>query len=251
MANFPDESEIVLCTVSKVQYHSVFVSLDEYGKRQGMLHISEVAPGRIRNIKDYVKDGKVIVCKVLKVDEKKGHVDVSLRRVSEAQRREKLELLKQQQKAEKIVDFVAKEAKLKVEKLHADITKATDSYDTLYDAFNAVVAGELNIEDLGLGVKATKLLDETIRQRITPPEVEIKAKVSFECHESNGVEIIKKVLVEAEKVDTEHVGLHYLGAGVFALNIQGSEWDDVEASFEKIESLFDSVKNCKITIARV
>jgi translation initiation factor 2 subunit 1 len=248
---FPDESEIVLCTVSRVHFHSVFVSLDEYGKRQGMLHISEVAPGRIRNIKDYVKDGKVIVCKVLKVDEKRGHIDVSLRRVSEAQRREKLDSLKQQQKAEKIIDFVAKEAKLKVEKLHADITKATSSFDTLYDAFNAVVAGELNIEDLALGVKATKLLDETIRQRITPPEVEIKAKISCECHESNGVEIIKDVLVKAGKVDTEHVTLHYLGAGAFALIIQGSEWEEVEANFGKIEKILDSATSCKIEIARV
>jgi len=251
MANFPDESEVVLCTVSKVQFHSVFVVLDEYDKLQAMLHISEVAPGRIRNIKDYVKEGKVIVCKVLKVDEKKGHVDVSLRRVSEAQRREKLDLLKQQQKADKIVDFVAKEAKLKPDKLHADIRKATESYDTLYDAFNAVVAGELNIEDLGLGVKATKVLDETIRLRITPPEVEIKAKISFECHESNGVEIIKKVLSQAESFDAEHISFHYLGAGAFGLRINGSDWDDVETSFDKIESLFESTKNCKITIARV
>jgi translation initiation factor 2 subunit 1 len=248
--NFPSESEVVLCTVSKVQYHSVFVTLNEYGTLQAMLHISEVAPGRIRNIKDYVKEGKVIVCKVLRVDAKKAHVDVSLRRVSEAQRREKLELQKQQQKADKIVDFVAKEAKLKEEKLHADIRKATESFPTLYDAFNAVVAGELDIETLGLGVKATKLLDETIRQRITPPEVEIKAKVSLECHASNGVTLIKDVLEKVVAVDTEHISVHYLGAGSFALRINGNEWEVVEESFEKIESLFESAKACKITVVR-
>ena len=54
---FPEESELVLCTVTSVQYHSVFVDIDEYGK-SGLIHISEVSPGRIRNIRDFVKEGK-------------------------------------------------------------------------------------------------------------------------------------------------------------------------------------------------
>ena len=61
---YPEEEELVLCTVTNVQHHSVFVNIDEYNL-SGMIHISEVSPGRIRNIRDYVKEGKVIVCKVL------------------------------------------------------------------------------------------------------------------------------------------------------------------------------------------
>ncbi|MEK6948847.1 MAG: S1 RNA-binding domain-containing protein, partial [Nanoarchaeota archaeon] len=53
---FPQEDELVLCTVTKVEFHSVFVTLDEYGKG-GMIHISEVSPGRIRNIRDFVREG--------------------------------------------------------------------------------------------------------------------------------------------------------------------------------------------------
>ncbi len=29
--DFPEEDELVLCTVNNIQYHSVFVKLDEYG----------------------------------------------------------------------------------------------------------------------------------------------------------------------------------------------------------------------------
>ena len=86
---FPEESELVMCTVSNIQYHSVFADLDEYG-RQGMIHISEISPGRIRNIRDYVKEGKKIVCKVLRVNSERGHIDLSLRRVNEAQRKNKI-----------------------------------------------------------------------------------------------------------------------------------------------------------------
>ena len=52
--DFPEEGELVICTVTKVQSHSVFVRLDEFDKG-GMIHISEVSPGRIRNIRDFVR----------------------------------------------------------------------------------------------------------------------------------------------------------------------------------------------------
>ncbi len=52
---FPKESEIVICTVTNIQYNSVFVKLDEYKNLQGMIHISEISPGRIRNLRDFVK----------------------------------------------------------------------------------------------------------------------------------------------------------------------------------------------------
>jgi len=57
---FPERDEFVLCTVTNIQFHSVFVDLDEYVK-PGMIHISEISPGRIRNIRDFVKEGKKVV----------------------------------------------------------------------------------------------------------------------------------------------------------------------------------------------
>ena len=59
---FPEEEELVLCTVLSVYHHSVFVKLDEYDKK-GLIHISEVSPGRIRNIRDYVVEGKKLYVK--------------------------------------------------------------------------------------------------------------------------------------------------------------------------------------------
>ena len=93
---FPNEGDILFCTITKVQYNSVFVTLDEYENKSGMIHISEISPGRIRNIRDYVKEGKVIICKVLRVKKDRGHIDLSLRRVNESQRREKVEARKQE-----------------------------------------------------------------------------------------------------------------------------------------------------------
>ena len=64
---FPEEGEIVLCTVIKIMGTTVFVHLDDYN-REGVVSTSEVAPGRIRNIRDYVTINKKIVCKILRID---------------------------------------------------------------------------------------------------------------------------------------------------------------------------------------
>ena len=84
----PEESELVMSTVTKIQYNAIFVNLDEYDKT-GMIHISEISPGRIRNIRDFVREGKKIVCVVLRVNQERGYIDLSLRRVGEGQRRKK------------------------------------------------------------------------------------------------------------------------------------------------------------------
>jgi len=88
----PQEDEIVLCKVARIEFTSVFVELLEY-KHTGLVHISEIAPGRIRNIRDYVSVGRQIVCLILRVDSRTNNISLSLRRVNTHQRTEKLEQL--------------------------------------------------------------------------------------------------------------------------------------------------------------
>ena len=84
-----------------------FVSLDEYSGREGFIHVSEIATGWVKYIRDYVKEGQKIVCKVIEVDRSKGHVNLSLKQVNDHQRREKIQLWKNENKARKLLDILA------------------------------------------------------------------------------------------------------------------------------------------------
>ena len=235
------ESEIVLCTVSKINYHSVFVTLNEYSNKSGMLHISEISPGRIRNIKDFVKEDKVIVCKVLKVDEKKGHIDVSLRRVNENQRRDKIDTLKQEQKADKIIEFVAKETKVDSKKIYDGLNQIVSSkFDHMHQAFNAVVVDEFDLSEVNLDKKVLSVLEETIRTRISPPEVIIKAKLHLESYEQDGIEQIKKLLQSFADMDTEIISIHYLGGGSHQIELTGDEYEPLEKLFTSMKEALDA-----------
>src|SRR3989344_570630 len=113
----PEVGDTVICTVNKILYHSVFVSIDDYENLEGMIHISEIAPGRIRNLRDYVVEGKKIVCSVLNINPQ-GNIDLSLRRVNTAQMVNKLKDYKQEEKAEKLLEQIGKEFKMNISKVY-------------------------------------------------------------------------------------------------------------------------------------
>lgn len=225
---FPEESDLVLCTVTSVQYHSVFVDLDEYGK-SGMIHISEVSPGRIRNIRDFVKEGKKIVCKALRINEEKGYIDLSLRRVNESEKRRKIDDMKKEQNAEKIIEIAAKKTGIKTEQLYNEISeKIAKNYPSLHEFFEAAVQDEKILDSLDIDKNHLKFLDETIRQRIKASEVEIVGNLKITTYAQNGIEIIKESLKKAEDAAEGKIGINYLGSGMYRFMVKAPDYKEAE-----------------------
>lgn len=234
---FPEEDELVLCTVTAVQFHSVFVKLDEYNNRSGLVHISEIAPGRIRNIRDYVVEGKKIVCKVLRIDKEKGHIDLSLRRVNEAQKRTKLNQIKQEQLAERIIELIAKENKQVPAKLYDQIAeKLLEKQDSLFSAFEDVSRDLLDLSNI-FDAKLAKQITDLVKQRITPPEVEVGGEIMLSSYDPDGVELIKEALKEAESGSDGPV-IKYKGTGAYSIWVKSEDYKSAEKILKKaIESL--------------
>lgn len=224
----PQEGDLVVCTVSKIQHHSVFVNLDHYGK-SAILHISEVSPGRIRNLRDYVQEGKVIVCKTLAINPTRGHIDVSLRRVNDNQRIKLINKIKKEKNAEKVVEFFCEEKKLDVKKTYQSIyDKLSGDYEFLHEAFTDFVKGDFTLPKFGFKPADEKLLVELIEQRIKPPQVELTGKFKIVSFANDGVEIIKKTLIEAGKVDKDHLVITYNGGGNYNYRIVTEHFKQAE-----------------------
>lgn len=225
---FPEDGELVLCTVTSVQFHSVFVDIDEYGK-SGMIHISEVSPGRIRNIRDFVKEGKKIVCKVLRINEEKGHIDLSLRRVNESEKRRKIDDIKKEQDSEKIVEMAAGKIGIKTEQLFREISeKIAKDYASLHEFFEAAVKDESLLETLGIDKKHLKVIEETIKQRIKPAEVSITGKLKITTYAPDGIDIIKESLKKAEDAAKGKININYLGSGLYRFMIKAPDYKEAE-----------------------
>ena len=102
---WPDEGELIVGTVYKVLNYGAFAKLEEYQGKEAFIHISEVSSGWVKNIRDHVRENQKIVCRVLRVNPKKGHVDASLKRIREDQRTKKIQHWKIEQKAEKFLEL--------------------------------------------------------------------------------------------------------------------------------------------------
>jgi len=228
---FPEEDELVLCTVTNIFHHGVFVNVEEYGK-SGMIHISEVSPGRIRNIRDFVKESKKIVCKVLRIDRERGHIDLSLRRVNERQKKEKINEIKQEQKAEKIIEFAAKKFDKDPKKLYDEVSsKVFEKYGLLHLCFEDVVKGSISLEKIGIDKKTADFLTEAVKERMKPIEVFVEGKLSLKSYSPDGVDIIKNALSKA--LDKDKVTMLYEGAGKYQIKVRANEYKDAEEILEK------------------
>jgi len=223
---FPDEGDLVMCTVNNIQHNSIFVNIHEYN-RQGMITISEIAPGRIRNIRDYVIEGKVVVCKVLSVNQERGYIDLSLRRVSEGQRREKTDEIKQEMKAEKIIEMTAHVLGIPVIDLYnklADIL--LKQYIYIYQAFDDIISGALELKSI-VDAKTAETLEKSIREKIKPKEIVVAGDLTISSWEENGIETIKTALLNAHK-NSLNTKITYLGGGKYRILVKGVEYKAVE-----------------------
>src|SRR3989344_5310154 len=162
----PEESEIVVCTIKKILPNSVFVDLDEYENKEGLIHISEISPGRIRNIRDFVKEGKKIVCKILSVNKEKNHIDLSLRRVNQAQRINKNNEYKQEQKSEKILEVVGKQNNIDIKEIYSKIgNKIVEEFGSLNECFQELIKNDTILKPLKLDSKLeSSLIKETLKK---------------------------------------------------------------------------------------
>ena len=79
------KGRIIRGTVTGIESYGVFVSCDDY--YTGLIHISEISHGFVKNINDFVKIGDLIFVEVLDVDEELGHLKLSIKNI-EYKRRE-------------------------------------------------------------------------------------------------------------------------------------------------------------------
>ncbi|HLD79915.1 MAG TPA: S1 RNA-binding domain-containing protein [Candidatus Nanoarchaeia archaeon] len=234
----PEEEEIVFCKVTKIFPNSVFVELLEYGE-QGLVHISEIAPGRIRNLRDYVSEGRQIVCKVLRIDRQKGHIDLSLRRVNSHQRAAKLEEIKQEAKAETLVQQLAKRLQIPPEGFYQKITEHVfKEYSYLYLYFKDVASGSADLEKQGLENRIATELTSAIMDKFKPPKVVLKGEMTLHTYVSEGIEKIKSTLLSIEKISST-IRISYLGGGRFQLIIEDVDYKPAEQSLKKVQDLLD------------
>jgi len=233
--NIPDKGELVVCTVVKAKGFGAFVKLEEYPDTEGFIHIKEVAPGWVKNIRNHVKEGQKIVCKVMDVDSSKGYIDLSLKRVNEHQRREKIQQWKNERKAEKLFQMVADKIGKSSDECFEEFGKElVKKYGSLYEAFEEVAYDNDALVKDGFSGEWIDAFMEVARENIIIPFVTITGYVEIFSPERNGVEHIREALKKIEKKDEEvTVTVKYVSAPIYRIDVTAPDYKTAEKELKE------------------
>ncbi|EAC8458980.1 general stress protein 13 [Listeria monocytogenes] len=74
--------DVVSGKVAGIQSYGAFVALDN--STQGLVHISEITHGFVKDIHDFLEVGQEVKVKILDIDEEKNKISLSIRATEEA-----------------------------------------------------------------------------------------------------------------------------------------------------------------------
>lgn len=244
---YPELDEYVLATVKKIMPYGAFCGLDEYPKHDGFLHISQVSSGWIRNIREHLREGQKVVVKVTNIARDKQQIDLSLKQVSESDKKRKLESYKAERKARKLIEVALVKAGLKPEQAEDDVVMPlTADHGSAAAGLEALHEGELKTK---LPPALVASLKELVDKEFVPKSVRVRAQLKLVFYDSNGVEALKKTLSEIESKFSEKslkVAVTYLGAPNYFVDLEADDYKRAEKQLDKISAFLDaSLKSVK------
>lgn len=226
---YPEAGDFILGTAQSIFKQGAFITLDEYQGKKGMLHISEISPKWVRNIRDYVKEGQKVVLKVLRVNPERGHIDLSLRRVNDAQRKVKLQEVKQTQRAENLLKIITKELEIPREELEKELAiKLEKKFSGLYEGIESIAANNELIKELKLPKKWESPLLEIINNNVKAPWVEITGYAELKSYQPNGVDIIRESLKQIQSYAKSGIGISYVSPPIYRVKVKASAYKEAE-----------------------
>jgi translation initiation factor 2 subunit 1 len=198
---YPRRGDLVFCTVQRITPYAAWCKLDEYSDAknvlEGMIHVSEVAGKWVKDIRDFVKTNKQYIARVVYVDVQKGYVNLSLKRVSKVDKRQKMEGYRQELRADNILQQVAKQLGKDLETAYEEVGyKLEEHFETIFAAFEEEAATPGILEEAGVGEEWIKPLQALIAKSFEKKSVSIKAIVDLSSLSPNGVGDVRKVLEE-------------------------------------------------------
>ncbi|MEM2995032.1 MAG: translation initiation factor IF-2 subunit alpha [Candidatus Bathyarchaeia archaeon] len=234
---WPEVGDLVIATVQSVADYGAYVKLDEYEK-VGLLHVSEVSSSWIRNIRDFVREGQKVVLKVLRVDAEKGHIDLSLRRVTKREKIEKIMSWKRERRAEALMRNVAEKAGISIEEVYEKAGVPMEREYGLYEGFEKAVKEGLEVlTKIGVPEKLATVIAEVAKERIHVPMVKVKGFVELRCMKPNGVEIIKEAFLNAKKSERlrdAKVNFYVIAAPRYGIEVMAENYKHAEAILQRI-----------------
>jgi len=195
----PNVHELVVVKIDEVTQFAAWCDLLEYEAR-GMIPISEAAGKWIFDVREVVKEGEIKVAKVIKVEEDKNLVHLSLKRVSKADEKEKMNEFRKEERGEKLLEMTAKKLGKNLKEAYEEVGYLLQQkFGSLYDAIVNIKKNYGKLEKLNVSREWIDALLETAEKSVKEKKIELKFDLEVKSLEPNGIEIVKSILREVKE----------------------------------------------------
>ena len=241
LSETPEEGEYIIGRVKEVKDFGANLELLEYSGQKAFVHISEVASGWVKYIRDFIREGQMVVAKVTKVKKGSNVVDASVRQVSGHRKQEKIRAWKNEQKAMKLLELVSKNSKVNLSTLESEIlSQSHEVYGSLYLAFEAAVTDEAVFTNQWKGKWVSDFVKIAV-ENVTPPYVSIGGTFDLISYDSKGVEKVRKALMKPKAVNEDTtLKITSNGSPSYRISIKAPDYKQAE---DELKRAVDSVLN--------
>ncbi len=237
MVDLPEVDELVIATVKKIMPYGAFCALDEYGGRESFLHISEVAPRWIKNIHEFLHEGQSLVAKVHNVIPDKSQVDISIKRVSDSEKKAKQESVRHTRRAEKLFEIAKKHAKSTTDEAFAARRQIIAKYGDLLQAFEGIsTEGEAALAGMKIEKGLLKSLVEVAQKSIKKVRAQVRALAEITSYSDRGVEEIRAAFLGVKVPEGSILKIQYLGAPRYQIVLS------TEGEYKEANKLLEGIK---------
>ena len=230
----PRHGELVIVTVGKITNFGAYCKLIEYGNVEAFLPIREVSSGWIKNIREYIHDGQKLVCFVHNVDKEKGTIDISLKRVSTKDSKDKIRSYNLEKRLNALFwQTVKKEKEARTkEELEGIINQEFKTYTNMTE--NAV-AGTPEFVNSKLPKKVRDAFVKALELNRKQKRYFVSYIATITTYNTeSGVTELRGIM---KAIKETGVDLGYIGAPKYRLFAEGTDYVDAEAKIDKVRDI--------------
>ena len=220
----PRKYDLVVCRITKIDSHSASCDVVEY-KINGLIYATEVAKRWVRDIREFLKEGQYIVCRVLDYDRNSNTLLLSAKRLTREESDRKLNEFKRERKSEKVLDLIAKKQNKTLEQAYSEVGHILqEEFGSLTKAFEIATKNPPLFKNRGLPGSWVESIIDFLEKNASEKIHEITAKLKLISYRPNGVEVIKKSLSKVEGFEVK-----YISAPIYMLVAKGKNYKDLKS----------------------
>ena len=236
---YPSVDDIIVVEVHKMAEMGAYCSLLEYNNMEGMLLFSELQRKRIRSVKRVIREGRREMVQVLRVNQEKGYIDLSKKRVTPEDKPAVEERWNKSKAVHSIMRQVAVVTGRQVKNANGQMSlipkytmkqlyelfgwEMAKKFGHCYEAFKWAMSNwdECLEKFPQIPEDVRKPLYKNIEKRLKPQLVTVRSNIEVTCFTSEGVDAIKRALKAglAESTETLQLSIKLVAPPLFTISV--------------------------------